>query len=219
MKLLPSQRNQVYDAITQAGFSPAQFKLSDQLVTKIHGTFTELSLNGSEYYYRFYENHGGHVGVFSPGHDTLSEQVNPGAWLSQLNHIYKWLSLVKREIEQPDKWQHIFDESKSIGINIGTEDNSQFTYEEVTHIQQAMLRAKAAAGQLQLTAQQLRLLSDKLDYVAEKAKLLGRIDWKNLFMGTMITMIVDLGVPDELKKQLWLILKESFKVILQIALK
>ena len=54
--------------------------------------------------------------------------------------------------------------------------------------------------------------------IAEKAKSFGRVDWKNLFIGTMIGTIVQLALPSETGHALWLLLKEAFKKVILISL-
>lgn len=65
---------------------------------------------------------------------------------------------------------------------------------------------------------QLKMINEKLDYISEKAKSLGRVDWKNIVIGTLITLILQLALPQETSKALWMIFKDIFQHYLLISI-
>jgi hypothetical protein len=132
--------------------------------------------------------------------------------------MLEWLKYLNRELDQPDKWAGMFESSSQIGWTPDERDNVQFTYVEVHEIETAISRVKVGMQDLGLAKEQINIMEAKLDYVTERAKTVGKVDWKNLFIGTMISTIVQLALPPETGHALWLLLREAFKKVLLISL-
>ena len=49
----------------------------------------------------------------------------------------------------------------------------------------------------QLSTSQLTAIEKRLDYLAEAATRLGRLDWRNLMVGALLGLIVEAVVPPE----------------------
>jgi len=48
-----------------------------------------------------------------------------------------------------------------------------------------------------------------LDYLKEKAKTLGKFDWKNLFIGTIMTYSLEFALPHESIASLMQVIKKA----------
>lgn len=222
MELLQSQKNTLFDLITKAGLSPLQFELIES--TGINNE-TRIVYNNSRYYYRFFEiYYNDPLRVvnfidFSPSFDKMaSGSISFKEWNTQIQMFQSWLDCLKREISQPDKWAELLKSSEDIKWGSQDGENNQFSFQEVEGIYTSVNQAKAKIVQLELSGPQLRLIEAKLDYIAEKAKTLGKIDWKNLMIGTLISLIAQLAVPPETAQTLWVIFKETFQRIILISL-
>ncbi len=99
------------------------------------------------------------------------------------------------------------------------EPNTPFSKEEIGEITLAVSNTKVQLEKLRLLPAQLQLVEGKLDYVAEKAKTLGRVDWKNLFVGTIISLVVQYAIPPQVARTIWMIVGETFKRVILIALR
>ena len=125
---------------------------------------------------------------------------------------------MQREISQVDKWSDFVKAANQVKWTIDDEYNTPFTYVEVQEIRASVNIAKSRIRTLKLSEDQLHLLDAKLEYIAEKATRFGRIDWKNILVGTLIGTIVQLAVSPETAKEIWSIISEVFKKVLLIAL-
>jgi hypothetical protein len=221
MKLLRTQRNQIFDLVSAEGLSPAQFYLHERAFTGD----VKLSMKGTKFYFIFSpeeRNQSLFIGMisYSPGQEIKSASTSTKIrWQALLELIKVWLKTIDRETAEPDKWEQMFESSRNIGFDSESDDNSQFNFTEVLQIQGAASRAKLSFESLDLDAERLKILNKKLDYIVEKAKNLGRFDWKNLFIGTMISTLIQISVSQETGKLVWNLLREAFKTVFLIALK
>lgn len=204
--LLKSQKNDIFDAIVSNGLSPSQFD-----VESINYKFVVKYLN-SDYAFTFEPKRV----LFSPGDEDPSESQSVSTWNEKIMFFVCWLDYLKREIGQPDKWAEFFEASKQVEWKLSDEKNRQFTYQEVQEIEASLNLIKSKIVTLGLLSEQLKLINSKMDYLCEKAKVLGTVDWKNLVIGTLIATILQLGLPSETSKALWVIFKEIFQKIISI---
>jgi hypothetical protein len=223
MKLFRSQKNQIFDMIIKEGLRPSQFAFKE--VTRKGESHYTLVLEDSNFYFRFKFTPGPSPLLFyamgrSPGEKTpVDTQMYHEDWDSLTADLSNWLKLVKREVEEPDKWEQIYESSKHISWKTGQEENTLFTFTEVDEIQMAVERVKHRIVQMGLLPDHLAVINAKLDYLAEKSKSLGRVDWKNILIGTLITVVVELSLPPETAKTLWSLFKEVFHGIMLISLR
>ena len=206
MELLPSQLNELYDLIVNSRhFSPTQFTKS--------ATGDQFQLTGTGYYFRIYENTGyanSLVVNFSPG-ETLYKDASPSmAWKDVKEYFTKWLKYLKREVSSPDKWGRIFDEIQYL---IGTTPNQNlgFTHEEYLTISGQMDFIKSSLEHIPLLQEQNSAIKNQLDHLLELTTELNKFDWQNLFIGTTISIIIQLGVTKENAALLYELIKRTFQ--------
>jgi hypothetical protein len=60
-----------------------------------------------------------------------------------------------------------------------------------------------------LTVQETAI-ANQLDHLMELAKELNKFDWKSLFIGTISSIIIQLGVTKENAHELWSLIKKVF---------
>jgi hypothetical protein len=225
MQLLKSQKSSLFDFVVKKGFSPAQFEIepvtgaqSEFVEASSTEPYTQVSFRGTPYYFRFEAPLGRPSVVFSPGEDTFSANIECDTWNTQLTYFTIWLDLLRREISTPDKWADFLAASEKLSWEKTEEGNTQFSYDEVQTIERAASTAKQQLRQLGLVPEQLRIIESKLDYISDRAKSFGRIDWKNLFVGTLVSLVVQYSIPLETAKLIWKTVGEAFKQVILIAL-
>lgn len=214
MQLLPSQKNAIFDAIVEGGLSPLQFEYSEHN----SGKETFLSFKNSNYYFHFENVLGKRFASFSPGIEKLKERIDCPNWDVQLYYVKQWIGFLQREISQPDKWGELLKAGSTLKWTINDSQNTPFTFAEVQDIRNTLNEVKSKIGELSLSGDQMRLIEDRLGYIAIKAENLGRIDWKNLLIGTLIGTVVQLSVTPEMAKTIWSIFSMVFKRIIMIAI-
>jgi hypothetical protein len=220
LKLLRRQENDLFNIILQGGFSPSHFDLerdyTNEKITIKHKDSNFIFR--FRFYARSHELYFTEVN-FTPGSKTEFETHHPNAQWSHLSeYLLNWLFYLDQELGEPDKWAGLFESSGQIGWTSDDGDNRPFTYIEVQEVDAAINRAKSGIRELELPDETMKFIEARLDYIAEKSKTLGKVDWKNIFLGTMIGTIVQLALPNETGQAIWTLLKEAFKRVFLISL-
>ena len=105
MKLLPSQKTDLYNIIEEKGLSPAQFEIEQP--SSEGETITRLTHKESGFYFVFdTEMRGGsefrHV-AFSPGITTMEDEDLCNTWVDQRNLFRDWVRYLFRELNYYSK--------------------------------------------------------------------------------------------------------------------
>ncbi len=111
VRLLPTQRKEVFEALRKAGFNPAEFRWDDvggwepALVGTRRSEFLASRLTylpKPEFGIRF----GGSVSSWSPGRLVRTDgDYHCGNWGVQANQLNRWLAALAREVGVEDPWE------------------------------------------------------------------------------------------------------------------
>jgi hypothetical protein len=203
MKLLRSQKNTFFDILNESNsFSPAQFRIEDSIS---HNTPTHVFFSNSGYYFSM--EHSGNptfpiLVKFSPAKDSYLGKDVFSDFLYIGDVFKEWLGYLAREISIEDKWLRFANEVEQINISESSE-NDKFSASEFDKLQSQMLSLKERIRKIDLTPQQLLTIENKIDHITDLAKNLNKFDWKSLFAGTIVSIIVQLGVTQENAKAIW----------------
>ncbi|MBA4242140.1 MAG: hypothetical protein C0448_15555 [Sphingobacteriaceae bacterium] len=214
MRLLNSQKNELYDAIEVYGLSPAQFEfVNTKSIQSSPEVATMLCYKGTDYYFLFDTHYGGHYASFSPGEQHFNDEAHTSDWDTQLMVFDRWLEYLSREINSPNKWERLESEMKSIRFNF-TNDEDKFSFHEYEDLKLKVETLKSSINNLGLLGDQAHVFNDKLDHLVELAKDMNKFDWKSLFVGTIISVIIQLSVTQDNAKELWTLIKQIFSTYL-----
>lgn len=207
MKLLISQKDEIFEIINDSdGFSPTQFEIRE---FKENRTVT-ISFSNSIYFFQFNFDYLGDVYLnFSPGFEKHEESTGKLAWYEILNEFHDWLSNLKREITTPDYWGDLKKQISGITF-LNQIDNEKFTYVEYEDLKMRIEGLKSRLDSLPLIQEQQTEIINHLDKLSEQAKELGKFDWRNLFIGTLMSVFIQLGVNPENITALWELIKSTF---------
>jgi len=215
--LLKSQTNQVFGALTDNGWNPADFEWQDvRSVVSSTAVISKLVHKPSGYYFTF-DNAGGEVySTFSPASERESGAQRFGGFSSQLSGLAQWLGWVKRETESPDLWGAISQEANLIESATSDMDNTPFTADEKTYILSGLNEIK----QNLLTAHKLdaELVEGHIKYLVESSDRLGRKDWKNLLLATIVSMVMSGALPSESVREVFMFIGTVLSRILKTQL-
>lgn len=216
--ILKSQKTQVYQQITDIDLEPSMFEWDVTQSTHFGSDdrVSRLKYTGTNYYFLFDFRDKDHHCTYSPGRDTIIRKEYPESWDSQMNCVRRWLTNLKREVETTDPWDEIDKYLPGGEINLEDEkENSPFPYDQVEHIKKALYKFKDEIKKTyNLDNDQDQIVQEKLDYLIDRAKKIGRIDWKNIFVATLMGLIVNLSLNPEQAKGFWGLVKICFKGIL-----
>jgi hypothetical protein len=117
--------------------------------------------------------------------------------LAGCERIGGWLREVKDDLETPDLWAELRRETELLGVNSEDfTDNTPFSPAEqkviAGRLQQLAEHARRAGS---LSEMQIRVLEAKLAYLAKATGRLGRIDWRNAFVGAIAAFILAAALP------------------------
>jgi|APLak6261678124_1056121.scaffolds.fasta_scaffold04998_2 hypothetical protein len=210
MKLLVSQKDQLYEFIQSTGLSPAQFEFAESSSLYTRGSIaTSLNYINSDYYFRFENKQGRHSSLFSPGNEKFIEDQFPGAWDLQIRYFNNWLRNLVRELNSPNKWARLKTELDNLDFHFDYGED-KFTVQEFQDIQNRIGLLCSRLNSIPFEENQILALNQKLDFLIESAKEMKKFDWKSLFIGTIVSIIIQLNVTPENANLLWNLVKEVF---------
>jgi len=206
MKLLLSQKDEIFEIIKNFElFSPIQFELIEDL----GNSMTILQFKKSEYYFKFLSNNQGYWANYSPGWEKILDATDYLNWTQSKEHLFDWLVCLKRELITPNHWENF--KSQLSGISFKTQyDNEKFSYKEFEDLEMQIDLLKDKLESIPLLVEQNIEIKNHLDRLTESAKDLGKFDWKNLFIGTILSIIIQLNVTPENATALWELIKNTF---------
>jgi hypothetical protein len=186
------QKNEIFETIQAVGLNPRAFDLEDGEAE------VRIKHKWSESYFAI----GG-----GPGHYLVRCVVGDGPiwpfeaynWQPMIPRIKRWLEEAKHDLEMPDLWAELQREAGLLGAKSDEViENTPFTPDEQKEIARRLKElAQRARRTHSLSEAQMGVLNAKLDYLANAAGRLGRIDWRNVFVGVIITFILAATLPPE----------------------
>jgi|GEM_PF-6909964 len=192
-KLKKTQKNELYDIIKTNGMNPILFNCEDKLFSSMQeDSYTKISyIPEKEYYCNTHSNGNEYYTMtYVPGIDIIKEEKTVSSWfIVKMNFIY-WITALKEEINAPDKWETVKEiREQFISDEAG---NTPYTEEEIGELKLLVNRFKQEIKEkTSITPEDFARLESKIDHVMTKVNKLGRIDWKNLLIGTIINAITD----------------------------
>ena len=201
--LLMSQANQLIGELKNSGWNPSDFKWEDVVSPTFTGSnlVSQLTHSPSGYYFIFDNIGDRFFSMWSPAIELHKQRVESGSWNAQFNHFKEWLGYLRREVDSPDLWSAISQESELIEATTSDESNTPFTAEEKAYILSGIKEIK----QYLLTAHRLdpELVETRLNYLAEASNRVGRKDWINLLLSVLVGIVMQAALPPESTRELF----------------
>ncbi len=213
MRLLPTQKNDIFDIIIDEGFNPKDFKFSEESLSQDE-IVTYLKFKNTKYYFMFRRvDNFYYEAQYSPAERSLEFQEKVrGGWKQFSIRIKRWLRHLKRETNTVDKWETFKKGLQLIPFSFDTNNKTEnFSKDELKLIALKIDSVKHEIIKLQLPSDTIKQLNAKLDSLDKKADKLSKTDWKALFIGTIFTIIFNLAIPPETAKTIWEIIRQAFK--------
>jgi hypothetical protein len=215
--LLQTQQNALLVGIELAGFNPDSFskpypavsrRVKDLMVTRI-----DHQRSAFFFLFDFMDgNLSQRFCVFSPGQSERESWAVVPTFTDQTKHFTRWLAYLKNELDAPDYWG-----AGSSGLFTAVrprsdEENTDFTEEEKKQIAASLRSIKSGIEQLvALNQEQNRFVDERLDYLAKAASRVGRFDWKNLAVSTLLQIAIDLALDGSKATILWQAVSAAFQ--------
>lgn len=197
MELMRSQKNELLEIIKNYELDPFNFKWTSE---KVEGRKSSvLRYKDTDYFFCTCINPNGFIFLYSPGVDKYVERSDVYSWSNGTSYFIRWLLHLKREIDQPDLWEELEKIKLFENVEFETENNiQQFTYQETLQIQEGINNIREyLLEEVKGNTQEIKAINDKLDYLIDSSKRMGRIDWKNVFVGAIVNIITSVGLNPE----------------------
>jgi len=203
--ILPTQKSQVFSCVQESGLIPSDFEWEEYDSKESPGLKVSRLFHrptGFYFIFDFYEDH--HFGVWSPTEYNTIGLAKTDTWGFQFDRVKGWLKYVKREIEEPDLWEALSQETKLAEVASSSETtNSPFTPEELQYISRQVEEIKGYLIETHSLAdeEQRKFVNTRLNYLVDSAQRQGRRDWLHTTIGVVVTVVVGIGLaPDETRE-------------------
>jgi hypothetical protein len=203
-----TKRNAVLGAIQGSGLNPPEFQWEEQpssqrQVRSGGEPFTvEVLVHRPTGYWFMFDVDANHEdsawAVYKPGPNGGRRSNHAGTWDYVFGYVTEWLARVRVEHEAPDLWGEFQRLPGAAAGELPGVENTLFDPEEQAAIVAQLQEIKRYVRQTyELTAEQHQLIDARLDYFAEAAARLPRLDWRNAFLGAFIGLVFQTILPAE----------------------
>ena len=211
MKLLISQKNSLFEIIQELDFfSHNQFELIENDVMESYTTYIEYKAN-KDFFFRFLDSEYNNTLYvnYSPGYEQIIDSTSRINWDEALDKFLNWLHYLQREVTSPNLWHKFKIEISEIKL-LNDFSNQKFSFSEYNEISEKIDVLKNSLSSIPLILNQQSEIILRLDHLNETAKELGKFDWVNLFIGTIISVVIQLNVTPENANAIWDLIKRVF---------
>lgn len=121
------------------------------------------------------------------------------SWYRVEEQIGLWLSEVKWHVDMPDLWAELQRKRELLAaISDNAVENTPFTDAERQQIAGQLQELKEYVGRTgSLSEPQMRRLDERLDYLVDAAKRVGRRDWLLMLAGVMLSYVLAVELPPQ----------------------
>lgn len=209
MSLMRSQKNSLLEEIRESVLDPFNFEWDNEIDESTDLLLEVLKYKGTEYYFAIVVDDDVFRVGYTPGENMLYERAEYDEWEEILYYFRNWLSCLKREISQPDLWEELekikLDDFIPAldGLEFENEYAGQeFTYREVLQLEEGINNIRNYLVEASKdNDEEIRNINHKLDYLTDAVKRMGRTDWKNIFIGVMIDIGINI-ISDPVQRQI-----------------
>ncbi|WP_276378888.1 hypothetical protein [Flavobacterium sp. H4147] len=211
MKLLKSQKNSIFEIIQDFDFfSPDQFEVIENETITGYDTIVHFkadkdnyfSFDDCKYVNRLYVR-------YSPGEQQIRDFSSDIIWDQALDYFFNWLIYLQREVLSPNLWEQFKSRISEIKYDNDFK-NEKFSFSEYAEISEKIEVLKSSLSAIPLLLDQQNTIIARLDHLNETAKELGKFDWVNLFVGTIISVLIQLNVTHDNANAIWDLIKSVF---------
>lgn len=124
-----------------------------------------------------------------------------------MNNFRYWLGQVQDFAAAPDLWDQFLASDGATALPSPEDDNAPFTDDEKAHIRAQLAEVRHyAEATFGLPVQQMQQLEGHLRYLEEAVDRQGKLDWRAIAVGTIVSMAMNALVPPKEVQQVITIL-------------
>lgn len=207
--LLKTQKNEVLEVIEKFGLNPSEFEWREIEKDPVYyaadaGIISALAHVSTEYKFEFDMRGDTIWATFSPGEESPIGNRECRNWAEMLILVIEWIRNLKREIESPDLWAMIGEETKIVEVAGAAKTDQSFTPEQQQEIHRAMAQIKRfLVEDHQYQDEQMQFISERLEYLELAAKRMSVKDWLHTAIGVLFTIVIGLGLEPDRARELF----------------
>ena len=202
MRITNQQKKELSDIFIQNNLNLLDFK--------VNGTYQEFNLKFKFDYFSFSvirkELDEYLITVCSV--DNTRKGSSVVKWDAVLIRFRQWTKQIEIELNTPTGWE-TFENENYLNADYG-DLNNFFTESEKVSTRESLKYIKSKIQTLELSTDKLKIIEKKLEELDLKVDELTKFDWKSLFIGTVASIIMSLGLPPESAGLLWEMIKNAF---------
>lgn len=204
MKLKKTQKNKLFEILEKEKFPLSMFKF-------IEGQQNSITIINEPYHFTFWEDSGDITYFYSPSDQWYEKDGNATDFDELIIEFYEWINSLEEELEAEDKWANFNNLFNSLNLNYTSNiENEKFSVSEYLELKEKINVLKNCLEELSLKQEEIKFIQSKLDLISEQISHLGKFDWRSLFAGTIMSIIIQLSLSQEQGKNLWQIIKRIF---------
>src|SRR5580704_11684882 len=135
---------------------------------------------------------------YSPGADRLVSIAPPSSWHETLIHVRQWIQRLRHELDGKDPWDFLT-RARALLTAVPYDlprSNDGFSDDELRRLDDSLDEIVGAVKLRNVLATaQVELLAKLLGESKAAARRLGRVDWKNAFVGAAIALVMNAALP------------------------
>lgn len=203
MRITNVQKKELADIFNKTGLSKLDFDVSGQhkeFKIKFKHDFFSFSINAeSTDYYKL---------IIYDVDNTQPKSIKV-SWASTKKWFERWIKRIGQELSTPTGWES-FQSDNYLNADFGDLDN-EFSSAEKIQVRESIKELSVRVKNFELPSKNLDIIDRKLNELSSKVDDLNKFDWKALFLGTMASLVITLGIPPEINGLLWDYIKMAFR--------
>lgn len=194
-RLTTVQKNKILELVLAEGLERADFYWIDE-----DGHAPRLVHRKTNYIFQFGDWSGGGTAryhlTWQPAYHAAQTDTYSETWPAVIHVVAKWVAAIADEHRAIDLWKTVGEAIPAPATQPFNEENTPFSDAERKAIVARLDELEHYIAETHhLPEAQRQEVAGRLDYLKGAAGRLGRIDWRNIFVGQMVAMVFDRLVP------------------------
>ncbi|MDR2890128.1 MAG: hypothetical protein LBV18_00730 [Alistipes sp.] len=217
MKLTRNEKNTFFKILSNNSVDPAGFEFVEE-----NEGLTVKSKSEKDWYFQLstHVTFNGFVRYsvsFFPR--PIDNQMLPDEEYASFHNVLtrfdKWAGYLREEIGAVDLWSAIKDESSLNKQNF--DSTSQFTPQQILQIQSGIDEIKIKLAALPEIRDNIEIIHRELDSLKDSADKFSRKDWRNLFIGSLMSLLFQNIIPPNIAQTVYMYINTVTTVFLTLA--
>src|SRR5439155_3642540 len=214
LTLLNTQKQQIFDLIKKAGLDPFHFEWGVEPIYRAGQLQHRYSIIRSklkpDFSFTFPPGMAGAYNpISSPGRGQRKSALGNLPWEGCLIPVQQWALMVEQELKTPAPWAALPKLATTADLVVSPATvNTPFSYRDVEQIRSGLAEIRDLfLNTSRHSAENDAIIRTQLEGLEKASQQMGRRDWVNLAIGTVITLALQVAAPPETVKAAFEILK------------